>query len=714
MSEIQATQRGTGISNWLERYRASGGQVKRVELAIDWVQQHAPEQAGRVPLLLEVLSRLPADATAVSALILYLAAEKQPLDDEQLNEIPTTVVELLRSLIQLREYGSRIETPTQRHAESLRRLLLGLARDMRVVLMALCWQLLLLREAAAQDEAYQQRLAEETFRLHAPLANRLGIWQVKWELEDLAFRYLHPQQYKKIASLVAERRADREQFIQQFMSKLRAALSESGIHGEVSGRPKHIYSIWRKMQRKGLDFQQLFDVRAVRVQVNEVKDCYTVMGLCHMHWQPIPGEFDDYITNPKGNGYQSLHTAVMGPEGKAVEVQIRTFAMHEHAELGVAAHWRYKEGGPVDSAFDRKVQAMRQLLDSQDEQLDDDSLLESFSAITSEDRVYVLTPKGEVVDMVAGSTVLDFAYHIHSDLGHRCRGAKVNGRIVTLNHVVKTGERVEVLAGKESHPSRDWLNPKLGYLKSPRSRNKVRQWFRREEWEQNLQGGRQTLEAELHRLNISDAPLDAVVEKFNFNRLEELYAAVGVGDLTCGQVVQAILREQGESTLRPLLQVKRRDPREQQLNADDIRIEGVGNLLHQLAKCCQPVPGDEIVGYITQGRGVTIHHRDCANVQRLQQEQSQRVLEVNWGSSSRRLYPVDVRLLAYAHKNLQKNISAILSNEQVSLAGMRQKETHSGEVEIDLTLRVSDVEQLMAVLARINGLANVMDAQRVR
>lgn len=705
----------SSIDEQLARYRASAGAQAAglVEQAVTWVCGHAPQQAARIPMLLDILQRLFADASAVSALVLYLRAAREEMAGEELSQFPAAVRELLQSLVQLREYESRVEASTQRHAEGLRRLLLALASDLRVVLMALCWQLLKLREATEAPREQQIRLAEETFQLHAPLANRLGVWQLKWELEDLAFRFQQPDEYRKIARLVAERRADREAFIKEFMDRLRRSLVASGIEGEVSGRPKHIYSIWRKMQRKGLDFHELFDVQAVRVQVREIKDCYTVMGLCHMYWQPIPGEFDDYITNSKPNGYQSLHIAVVGPEGKAVEVQIRTFAMHEHAELGVAAHWRYKEGGPADSAFDRKIQVMRQLLDSSEESLDDASLLESFDSLTTEDRVYVLTPRGEVVDMMAESTVLDFAYHIHSDLGHRCRGAKVNGRIVPLNYKVKTGERIEVLAAKESRPSRDWLNPKLGYLRSPRSRNKVRQWFRREEWDQNLHGGRQQLEAELHRMNMAEASLDAILPRFNFTRQDELFVAIGVGDVTSGQVLQALLREQGE-TSPPPLQVRRREQKQPQARADEITVEGVGNLLHQYAKCCQPVPGDAIVGFITQGRGVTIHRVDCVNVLRLRREGSPRLLEVDWGDGRRREYPVDIQINAYNRKNLQKDISAVLSNEHVGLAAMSSEETSGGVEEIRLTLRIQDYEQLSTVLARISGLSNVLDARRVK
>ena len=468
----------------------------------------------------------------------------------------------------------------------MRRLLLALVNDVRVVLIDLSWQLVLLRRAR-EDTELAESLARETALIHAPLANRLGIWQLKWELEDLSFRYQEPAQYRKVAQLVAEHRTERERFISAFMSKLRDALETAGISAEVRGRPKHIYSIWKKMQRKGLDFHQLFDVRAVRVLVEDLPACYSALGLVHTLWQPIPGEFDDYITTPKGNNYQSLHTAVADREGRAVEVQIRTREMHEHAELGVAAHWRYKEGGPTDPAFDNKIAIMRQLLDSSDEDLDDQSLLDSFQSATSEDRVYVLTPQGQVVDLTAGSTVLDFAYHVHTEVGHRCRGAKVNGRIVPLTHEVHTGDRVEILTGKQPNPSRDWLNPRLGYIHGARARAKVRQWYKRESRDDNLRAGKDALEAEAKRVGLALSDLKDVLVKFNLASAEDLYIAVGNGDLTSGQIFNALSRMRAEQVAPQAEDLVTRAPVRQRGPAvrkqDDVIIEGVGNLMTTIA-----------------------------------------------------------------------------------------------------------------------------------
>jgi GTP pyrophosphokinase len=585
-------------------------------------------------------------------------------------------------------------------------------------LIALAWQLVLLRQSKHADERARQ-LAHETMLMHAPLASRLGVWQLKWELEDLAFRHDDPESYQRVARLVAERRTDRERFISRFIARLQESLAANSIHGQVLGRPKHIFSIWKKMQRKGLDFHELFDVRAVRVLVEDVASCYSALGLVHTLWQPIPGEFDDYITTPKGNNYQSLHTAVVGPEGKAVEVQIRTAEMHEHAELGVAAHWRYKEGGPNDPAFDNKIAVMRQLLDTGEEELDDESLLESFQAATSEDRVYALTPKGQVVDMVAGATVLDFAYNIHTEVGHRCRGAKINGRIVPLTQQVQTGDRVEILTGRLPRPSRDWLNPRLGYIRGARGRSKVRQWFRKESYGENLAEGRELVEAELRRMGMSNAELEGVADRFSLARLEDVFVAVGCGDLTVSQVVHAAERMRSakeEPTAEDLVtRALRRSRGGTRQEADDIRIEGVGNLMTSMARCCQPVPGDPVVGYVTRGRGVTIHREDCSNVLRWQTEENPRLLQVSWGREPASNYPVELLIRAFDRRELIKDISAILAASEVNVTDISSKlDEARDEVVIRLHARVRNYEQLSELLNRLGGIRNVMEARRLR
>jgi GTP pyrophosphokinase len=625
----------------------------------------------------------------------------------------------LEELNKLKHYESgQSLSATERSAEGLRRLLLALVKDVRVVLIDLSWQLVLLRRAKA-DSRVAEALARETILIHAPLANRLGIWQLKWELEDLSFRYQEPEQYRKIARLVAEHRDERERFISEFMDKLSETLATAGLHAEVRGRPKHIYSIWKKMQRKGLDFHQLFDVRAVRVLVDDLPSCYSALGLVHTLWQPIPGEFDDYITTPKGNSYQSLHTAVANRDGKAVEIQIRTHEMHEHAELGVAAHWRYKEGGPTDPAFDNKIAIMRQLLDSSEDDLDDQSLLDSFHSATTEDRVYVLTPQGQVVDLAAESTVLDFAYHVHTEVGHRCKGAKVNGRIVPLTHIVSTGDRVEILTARQPNPSRDWLNPKLGYIHGARARSKVRQWYKRESRDENLRAGKEALEAEARRMSTALSDVGVVLEKFSMKSADDLYVAVGNGDLTTGQVFNAIARTKAEQAVPQAEDLLTRAPVRQRTTrkngAGDIIIEGVGNLMTTMAKCCHPVPGDPVVGYVTRGRGVTIHREDCGQVVHWQSENSPRLLQVNWGEKPTTHYSVQLLVRAFDRRDLIRDISTALSAAETQVTDISSRLDESlDEVTIHLKVRVRDYEQLSELLSRLGNVSNVIEAKRLR
>jgi GTP pyrophosphokinase len=710
------------LVQWVNHYKASVGPgaddcADLIARLLD-TRSLKVSSIDRLLELLEILEKLSADPVTISCALLHVASLENEIEPEVLNALPAQVSRQLDELHKLKHYESgQSDNGTERSAEGLRRLLLALVQDVRVVLIDLSWQLVLLRRAKA-DCDLAASLARETMLIHAPLANRLGIWQLKWELEDLAFRYQETEQYRKIARLVAEHRTERERFIGEFMNRLSDTLAEAGIKAEVKGRPKHIYSIWKKMQRKGLDFHQLFDVRAVRVLVEDLPACYSALGLVHSLWQPIPGEFDDYITTPKGNHYQSLHTAVADREGRAVEIQIRTQEMHEHAELGVAAHWRYKEGGPTDPAFDNKIAVMRQLLDSSDEDLDDQSLLDSFQSATSEDRVYVLTPQGQVVDLTAGSTVLDFAYHVHTEVGHRCRGAKVNGRIVPLTHVVNTGDRVEILTGKQPKPSRDWLNPRLGYISGARARAKVRQWYKRESRDDNLRAGKDALEVEVRRVGFAPSDLKDVLEKFNLGSVDDLYVAVGNGDLTSGQIFNALARMKAEQTEPQAEDLVTRTPVRQRSASgkgrDDIVIEGVGNLMTTIGRCCHPVPGDPVVGYVTQGRGVTIHREDCGQVVHWRAENSPRLLMVQWGAKPETNYSVLVLVKAFDRRDLIRDISTVLSaaETQVTDISSRLDETVD-EVTIRLKVRVKDYEQLSDLLSRLGNVTNVIEARRL-
>lgn len=713
----------TILDERLKTYRDSVGAA--ADGCIELAQELCTGRLGRTDnldllnQLLDILSGLAPDPDTVSCAMLFVAAEHGEDLTAIRSQLSAEVNEQLEQLFYLIKLETEhLPASTAHTAEGLRRLLLALVKDIRVVLIALAWQLVRLRRLK-DDPQKAEPLAREVMLIHAPLANRLGVWQLKWEMEDLAFRITQPQEYRRIARLVAERRKDREIFIQGFMKKLRAVLHSAGIEGEVKGRPKHIYSIYRKMQRKGLDFHELFDVRAVRVLVQDIPTCYSVLGLVHTQWQPLPGEFDDYITMPKGNLYRSLHTAVIGPEGKVVEVQIRTFEMNEHAELGVAAHWRYKEGGPRDAAFDAKIAIMRQLLEAGEDKVDDESLLESFATAASGDRVYVLTPRGQVLDMALGSTVLDFAYHVHTEVGHRCQGAKVNGRIVPLTQRLQTGDRVEILTGKHARPSRDWLNPRLGFIRGARARSKVRQWFRKENHEENLAQGKELVEADLQRLGLAVADLEGVPGRFNFNSVEDLYAAVGNGDLTVSQIVHAIERDkarEAEPTVADLITrtpKRRRSPAAK--NADDVVIEGVGNLMTSMARCCQPVPGDAVVGYITRGRGVTIHRDDCSNALRWLREDNPRLIAVRWRKQIDSGYPVNLEIRAYNRRELIKDISSMLAAADVTVSDIHSHvDPRSEEVTINLQANVVDFQQLSDLLSRLDTIPNVFEARRLR
>ena len=687
------------------------------------VEQYSDDDAELAQRMLKALNPLAPDRSTVLAALAIVAAQG---NDAAVDPTTTGTDRLVEQFRRVVHFDQRYLPDSSSRAEGLRRLILALIYDVRVVLLVLAWQLA--RMQVARDGETRQSLARETRAIHAPLANRLGIWQLKWPLEDLAFRYLEPEACARIERLIAEQRDERERYIDAFMHELSEKLDSAGIAHEISGRAKHIYSIWRKMQRKGLDFHQLFDVRAVRVLVDDLASCYSVLGLVHSHWQPVPGEFDDYISNPKPNLYRSLHTAVRGSHGRVFEVQIRTHEMHEHAEFGVAAHWRYKEGGPRDSALEQRIGVMRQLIEGgdgehqqgqdpeRDQALDDQALIENFESLTSEDRVYVLTPRGDVIDLAQGATALDFAYHVHTEVGHRCRGAKVNGRIVPLNHVLANGDRVEVLTSNQGHPSRDWLNPQLGYLRSGRARAKVRHYFRQLNFDENLAAGQTSMEGELKRLDLAGADLRPVAEQYNFRRVDDLLAAIGAGDLTTAQVGQSAVRlHAADDTDKPELPFRRPAGQDSAGSGSEIRIEGVGNLMYQLARCCQPLPGDPIAGFITRTRGVSIHREDCRQYLRLAQRQPERRIRVDWSRSARTRYPVRVRIDAWDRRDLIKDIGSVISNHGLGVSAMHADRGEQPEaVSIELTLEVEDLDQLSALLGKLQSITNVSAVRRLR
>ena len=593
-------------------------------------------------------------------------------------------------------------------SEALRKMLLAVVSDVRLVLVRIAEQLYRLRLAKKAPMDEQQALAIETREIYAALANRLGVWRLKWELEDLAFRYLEPVTYKQIAQSLNEKRTERESFIATVKSQLLVELAKAGLDADISGRPKHIYSIWRKMQRKGSGLEHIFDERAVRVLVNDVRECYAALGVVHNLWSYLPGEFDDYIANPKENNYQSLHTAVIGPEGRTVEVQIRTHDMHRQAELGVAAHWRYKEGSPPEAAFDQKIRFIRHILEPSDR---DDELLDQIRDDVFEDRVYAVSPKGDVAEMPAGSTPLDFAYHVHTQVGHRCRGAKVNGRIVPLSYKVQNGDKIEIITASEAKPSRDWLNPQLGYLAATRSRAKVRSWFRQQDKEQNRRQGREMLERELTRLNVRDIPANEIAKHLKFKDSAALCTALGAGDLSTAAIATALqnLRrdEYGEILKKP----RQRKSKAAQRNKTSI--SGIGDLLSTFARCCRPVPPEHIAGYITQGRGVSIHRQDCGNFLRLNSRNPERVIEIDWGNSEHASYPAELKLYAYDRQGLLRDISSVLADEKISVLAMQTKSDKKRmQAIMELSIEVPGLPALSRIISRLEQVPNVTSVRR--
>jgi len=592
-------------------------------------------------------------------------------------------------------------------SEALRKMLLAVVSDVRLVLVRIAEQLLRLREARRAPRAVQQSVALETREIYAPLANRLGVWQLKWELEDLAFRYVDPDTYLDIARALNEKRDERERFIDAVKNQLQAELKSNGINANISGRPKHIYSIWRKMQRKDRGLDSLYDIRAVRILVTDVNECYAALGIVHNLWSYIPGEFDDYIANPKENDYRSLHTAVVGPEGKTVEVQIRSEDMHEHAELGVAAHWRYKEGGASPAAFDQKIRFLRQLLEPTDAGVD---LLDQIRDDFFEDRIYAVSPKGDVVELPANATPLDFAYHVHTQVGHRCRGAKINGRIVPLTHQVENGDQIEIITGSQAKPSRDWLSPKLGYLAGARARAKVRNWFRLQDRDQHLRQGREILDRELARLSEKEVPTDDIAKKLKHKDTEALCVSLGAGDLTSASIATALQNLRG--TELPTIK-SRRHSRRKRTQPDSVGVTGVGDMLCNFARCCRPVPPEPIVGYITQGRGISIHRQDCGNFLGLNQRSPERVLETSWGESDQGSYPVDLTLHAFDRSGLIRDITAVLADEEANVLDLKSStDKESMQVIMALSLEIRDLPTLSTAITRLEQLPNVVSVRR--
>ena len=619
------------------------------------------------------------------------------------------------------EHSSRAQHEKQEQAENLRKMFLAMVDDVRVVLIKLADRLHNMQTLQFKSPEKQVKIATETLEIFAPLANRLGIWHIKWQLEDLCFMYLHPQEYQELVSALYDKRESRERHLKRVQGVIKKSLSEAGITPlDVSGRPKHIYSIYKKMQRKRLPLDQIYDVLAVRIIVEDVRDCYAALGVIHTLWRPVPGEFDDYIANPKESLYQSLHTAVIALDAKPLEVQIRTKEMHQVAEYGIAAHWRYKEGGKRDVEFEAKIAWLRRLIEWKDDGYDAQEFVDTLKSDVFQDQVYVFTPRGDIIDLPAGATPIDFAYRIHTDIGHQCGGARVNDRLVPLSYQLQNGEVVSIIRAKNRKgPSRDWLNPNLGYLKTAGARDKVRQWFRREEREENIAHGRQMLEAELKRLGLSNIKYESVASHFpKYEKLDDFLAAIGYGGVSMAQVTGRLLdaTRQAEASLPEFMQpssVSLPSPEKGAMTASGVTVSGLGGLLTIIASCCHPMKGDEVVGFVTKSRGISVHRVDCPNIVNMTEENKARLIRVAWGEDSQQYYRVPVRLEALDRVGLLRDIATLVADEKVNMGEFRTLPTNQrGVILILFTVEVTGLEQLARVLNKLHSVRDVQDVRR--
>ncbi|MFQ5922616.1 MAG: RelA/SpoT family protein [Anaerolineales bacterium] len=661
-----------------------------------------------------IMAELGAPTPTIVAALLHDTVEDTDLTlDDLKDQFGAEVAQLVDGVTKLTQLprvsrSNRGERPERRELanETLRKTFLAMGDDVRVVVIKLADRLHNMRTLSHLSAERRERMALETIEIFAPLASRLGIWQVKWELEDLAFRYVHQDEYKMLADQVAILRVDREEDMKAIREDVQGLLRETGVEAEVQARPKHLYSIFRKMERKDVPFEEVYDIRGVRVLVESESDCYLALGVIHNRWKPVPGTFDDYIATPKDNFYQSLHTAVIFDDGKTVEVQIRTPEMDENAEFGIAAHWRYKEGRARNDGFERRVNWLRSLMEWRQDVTDAGDFVDAMKSDVFEDRVFVFTPHGDIIDLPVDSTPIDFAYHIHTEIGHRCRGARVNGKLVSLDTNLETGDSVEILTTKRGGPSRDWLNPSLEMVKSQRARTKIRQWFRKQDREQNISHGRQLVEREIRRLGIQELDIDRLAEEMRYPSGDDLLAAVGVGDISLGKIVnRAAEREESQLAIpepigRPVA------PKE----GAEVSVLGLTGLLTHLGRCCNPVPGDPIIGYVTRGRGATIHRQDCPNVLRIRDKE--RLVSVSWGKA-KDTYPVSVQIRAYDRDGLMRDVSTLVANEGISMSSIHVSTVESLAI-FDLVMGITDLSQLSRVLNRLEALPNVLEARRVQ
>lgn len=667
----------------------------------------------------QILADMKLDATTIAAALLHDVVEDTGVTLEDIeSEFGEKIAELVAGVTKMKQIPTGVEgmyaaKAGDREMEYLRKMLLAMVSDFRVMLIKLADRLHNMRTLGYMSPEKQLLTARETLDIFAPIANRLGIWQIKWQLEDLSFRYLDPDGYRAIREQLNERRADREKDMERTILYIREQFARESLHAEIKGRPKHIYSIYRKMERKNLPFNQIHDIRAIRIIVDTLPECYQALGIIHNIFHTMPGEFDDYISSPKENSYRSLHTGVRDRDGKPLEIQIRTREMDEDAEYGIAAHWRYKEGrAPTgsDAAFERRVEKMRRWMEDVQQDTDESDaggfVTRMVEEITPE-RIYVFTPKGDIVDLPEGATPIDFAYHIHTEIGHRCRGAKVNGRLVSLDYELKNTDQIEILTANRGGPSLDWLNSDLGYTRTSRARNKIKQWFRRRDREKSIADGKEVLDRELRKLGIAARSREEIAQRLGYARAEDLMAAIGYGEITGATISLRLLEDEhpddGEHALEAT--VRHTEP----VRAEGMRIDQADGLLVTLARCCNPTYGDEITGFITRGKGITVHRADCKNV--INTNEPERLIHVTWPPGSEQSYPVPVLIVAYDREGLMRDIGAVIADENINMSNVNIS-TRQNIATFELTMEIRDIKQLARILAKIERLPNVVEAIR--
>ncbi len=729
----KSSKESVDINRWMKSLTniRTEEQIKLLKNALDFVKQKTDGLLSpfKVPILqhslmiADLLNHLGLDTPTLVAAILYEGLHYSNFSNFNLKTskvtsnltvsdlVPIIDKNVIQIIFDLQKMKAVHPEPHLQFTENLRRLLLAVVEDVRVVLIRLAEHIIEMRLSENIDEQIRIHYAKDAEEIYAPLANRLGVGQFKTELEDLSLRILQPSVYNYLSEIQGEKKEKQEIYLQKVIVILDKALKEQNIKATITGRVKPIYSIWKKMQRKGIGYDEIYDIQGVRILVPTVMDCYAALGIVHSLWQHIPKEFDDYIANPKHNGYQSLHTAVIGPESRTLEIQIRTFEMHEQSELGVASHWRYKEGIGLDSQFEKKLANLRQILKWQEEWVEGSA--ESLKAEVFRDWIYVLTPKGEVIDLPSNSTVLDFAYRVHTEVGHHCRGAKVNGKLVPLTHSLKSGEKVEILTTREGGPSRDWLNPELGYLNSAKARTKVHQWFKHLDRDKNIEEGRELLERELKRINVHDVNFENLSHQLKCSKVEDMFAGLGNGDIRTNQVLNAL------QSLVPGVLAKAA-PKEKihitsaTLQKAEVTVSGLGNIVCQMARCCKPIPNDDIIGYITIGKGVSVHRSDCSNIMNASPKQQPRLIQVEWAAKTRNLYSADLKIKANDRPGLLSDVTSVFAVNKINVTNIQSKVVHHQNFAIvNLSIEIEGIELLSKILNDLRKIPNIISVERL-